>query len=588
MNMKAISMLLATAVLFGVATSALSVNIKVPVGQPTLQAATDAAFNLRSGGGPRATTIDAQGVDLAVSCERGEGRDTVLDGLTLTGGDPVIFNGGGMYNFNLGFAGCGPGIPPPPPSSARLPTPGGPEGPPNRADDHRRKHPDTPGPAPSPPGRRIVAYTWEPVPEAADRLVYAVKVDRRQFDVEQVAAQLAAMPPGHRAIRLWKWAHPDLTRHPADLCRGPNAGTTGFWYPQPSAGLRVVRSRWEAFLDQLSAAGAPLDEVIVDFEAGYSMWAMKEGHPAAIMADPRWRGITSYEAGELKDISRILDYKHSPDYLLWNAAAHRIVDKALQRAIYEPLRHRYPACRCSNFDSFRLLGKHVVPSIIGAHPQWFESDGFGSHEGPSAYGVIGDYTAGYIQRGDGPVGSSAYSAFLYHIKRIEAVEASSTRRLNVWVCSRNQKTPKPRPVLGTPYNDEILRHMVVRRHGLVLWNAGMGGNEQEMMQTNAVIADAAVQIGETGDALPNVTGWSDTIVHSATTGLPDMADGSNRIIRRFTLEFPDQPLRYRINDVTFTRYAEEGEVGLWVSHEEDDDFELVGATTRFVVEGICD
>ena len=126
------------------------------------------------------------------------------------------------------------------------------------------------GPPAPPPGDRIEAYTWEPVTKAADRLVYAIKVDRRRYDVRQLAAQLRSRPPGHRAIRLWKWADPDLTRHPADVCRLPDGTPTLYWYPQPTAGIRLVRSRWTIFLAELHRAGAPLDEVILDFERGYT------------------------------------------------------------------------------------------------------------------------------------------------------------------------------------------------------------------------------------------------------------------------------------------------------------------------------
>ena len=43
------------------------------------------AVVLRSSDGPAATTIDAQGADTAVTCDGGEGPDTVLDGFTITG-----------------------------------------------------------------------------------------------------------------------------------------------------------------------------------------------------------------------------------------------------------------------------------------------------------------------------------------------------------------------------------------------------------------------------------------------------------------------------------------------------------------------
>ena len=53
------------------------------------------AITLRSSEGPEATTIDAGGSGSVVTCNSGEGPDTVLDGFTITGGQ-----GSGMRNFN--------------------------------------------------------------------------------------------------------------------------------------------------------------------------------------------------------------------------------------------------------------------------------------------------------------------------------------------------------------------------------------------------------------------------------------------------------------------------------------------------------
>ena len=51
---------------------------------------------LHSSGGAEVTIIDAQETGSVVTCDSGEGSDTVLDGFTITGG--VAIFGGGMYN----------------------------------------------------------------------------------------------------------------------------------------------------------------------------------------------------------------------------------------------------------------------------------------------------------------------------------------------------------------------------------------------------------------------------------------------------------------------------------------------------------
>jgi hypothetical protein len=55
------------------------------------------------------------------------------------------------------------------------------------------------------------------------------------------------------------------------------------------------------------------------------------------------------------------------------------------------------------------------------------------------------------------------------------------------------------------------------------------------------------------------------------------------------LEFPDKPLRYRLGGRTHAKFPEPGEVGLWVTHQPDDKFKLLGKERhRFVVEGFWD
>jgi parallel beta-helix repeat protein len=64
-------------------------------------------ITVRSSDGPVVTIIDAQQAGSVVTCDSGEGPDTVLEGFTITGGNGTWFNcggapcrrGGGMYNF---------------------------------------------------------------------------------------------------------------------------------------------------------------------------------------------------------------------------------------------------------------------------------------------------------------------------------------------------------------------------------------------------------------------------------------------------------------------------------------------------------
>jgi hypothetical protein len=102
-------------------TVAMAATINVPVDQPTIQDAINAAITgdeivvapdtylekidflgkavtVRSSGGPFTTIIDASGLgDSVVKCVSGEGPATVLEGFTIRGGYAGL--GGGMYNL---------------------------------------------------------------------------------------------------------------------------------------------------------------------------------------------------------------------------------------------------------------------------------------------------------------------------------------------------------------------------------------------------------------------------------------------------------------------------------------------------------
>lgn len=63
------------------------------------------AVTLRSASGADVTIIDGQGLGSVVTCDNGEGQDTVLDGFTITGGAGTLICapncvrfGGGLYN----------------------------------------------------------------------------------------------------------------------------------------------------------------------------------------------------------------------------------------------------------------------------------------------------------------------------------------------------------------------------------------------------------------------------------------------------------------------------------------------------------
>lgn len=414
----------------------------------------------------------------------------------------------------------------------------------------------------------LFAYTWEPVTPAADRLVYACKVNLREYDVGEIHAAMNALPPGKRAIRIME--PPALTRHREDNCRLPDGTLTGFWYPEPKRGVEVVRDRMLALVRDMKQAGVPLDEVINDYEAGYQIQGRgfedHKAHLAAIQADPRFKGVHSLDADDLENLNRVLNFNFE-DSLVWDAVSRRIVDRALQEAIYEPLRRYYPDARCSNFHSHRLRRSLAIPDHNGRR-RWWESDGFGTHESMSAFGALRKKAAELPLRDGRPLGSGAYSALLHTIKLTEAVDHSSPRPLKVWFSPRDMPLPQNSPFTGTPYHDELVRHLCVRRYGLILFNGTVGHDDAMMLQTNSILSECAEHIGEHGTGRRHTTDWADEVIQSRT-------NNGDRIVARFTLEHPERGVRYSINGEQKQVFPKEGEVGVWISWEREDVFDLV-------------
>ena len=118
-NHQVLNQVLAGVAVFVVSSSAVADVLHVPGDYRTIQQAIDAAMDgdevevhpgtyfetinflgkairVRSSDGPEVTIIDGGGT--TVTCDSGEGPDTVLDGFTVTGGSGIF--GGGMLNLN--------------------------------------------------------------------------------------------------------------------------------------------------------------------------------------------------------------------------------------------------------------------------------------------------------------------------------------------------------------------------------------------------------------------------------------------------------------------------------------------------------
>ncbi|MBI5834659.1 MAG: hypothetical protein HZB16_20360 [Armatimonadetes bacterium] len=319
----------------------------------------------------------------------------------------------------------------------------------------------------------IHAYSWSPVPDEVRHITPMLWV-RRDSKPAELAAQTAARPEGRRVLFSWD-LHRDLLEHPDDVCRTADDQPTtqrGVW---PEHGVKAVRARFEQFFAEFKAAGGQLDLFVLDFEGGYSNWSIggadKADRYRAIAADPRFEEL-AIRLG-FNDLMTVANYTSGRNYLRWNAVLGANVDKALEEAVFAPIRRLFPAARACNYGSYAMTERNAVPDING-HMQYTLGQGVGTHQSSDFYcglGQVGDKTLA----GTRPLGRSPFAGMLRSLNQLRAMQRSSARPIMPWVAWPRYAGDGPGapvvPIAGTPYYRELVLHLALAGcDTMLLWN----------------------------------------------------------------------------------------------------------------------
>jgi hypothetical protein len=332
---------------------------------------------------------------------------------------------------------------------------------------------------------RFEAFSWVHVPNSLCRWSSANVTTMVEIapwtSIPEAARQLNALPAGNRWVMLFIVTD-DMANHPKDRCiresvelrtsyvssepvvRAPSqpkatsAGrvrnpatpktaptlvpvtkrvvvrtVTPFRGPWMEHGVAETRNRIAVIMNGLKAAGAQVDGVIVDNETTLDAthFMGKPGSLSAIQSDPRWPALAR-ELG-LPAVVTGMSWG-SPLYFAWTKAMASRFDKALNDAVYGPIRAAFPKATVSNYCSGNIAASHAWPDING-HVDVRTTAGFGSHDSHEFYGWMAPGRLGKVTVGTAE--SPQWVSLRLEVFKIRGMAASSSRPKHAWIGAKS-------------------------------------------------------------------------------------------------------------------------------------------------------
>lgn len=332
---------------------------------------------------------------------------------------------------------------------------------------------------------RFEAFSWVHVPNSLCRWSSANLTTMVEIapwtSIPEAARQLNALPAGNRWVMLFIVTD-DMANHPKDRCiretvelrtsyvsSGALGGTasqtkvtsaggarkpatpklaprlvpvtnrvvvrqvTPFRGPWMEHGVAETRSRIAAIMNGLKAAGAQVDGVIVDNETTLDAthFMGRPGSLWAIQSDPRWPSLAR-EMG-LPAVVTGMSWG-SPLYFQWTKAMASRFDKALNDAVYGPIRAAFPKAAVSNYCSGNIAASHAWPDLNG-HVDVRTTAGFGSHDSHEFYGWMAPGRLGKVAVGS--VESPQWVSLRLEVFKVRGMAASSTRPKHAWIGAKS-------------------------------------------------------------------------------------------------------------------------------------------------------
>ena len=330
---------------------------------------------------------------------------------------------------------------------------------------------------------RFKSWTWSPIDSTkTDYMVsgawFAQNASWLEKDPVKLAATMKSRPAGERILFLFWDLTSDIAHNPADkiqtVASTPSGTSSEVSSPWMDNGIGIVRQRMEQFLAAFTNAGGVLDAVIIDNETNLS-WHHGFGNAAqnaAIESDPRFPALAA-ELGfdDLDSIGNL-----TPKWIRWNAVLGGRFDAAMQTAVYEPIRARFPNAVVSNYESFSMNSNNQSPWCTGT-PDLRTTQGFGTHDTHSYYGIVTPSLGAFKFDSVNPVGIDQFSGFRLQVNRWRACDLASNRPMQAWISLAHNACDEygPSTVLtlqDSTYYGEMIFHLGIQGcETFLCWNS---------------------------------------------------------------------------------------------------------------------
>lgn len=167
----------------------------------------------------------------------------------------------------------------------------------------------------------------------------------------------------------------------------------------------------------------------------------------------------------IKDINKVIDWRRGTDYLRWNALMGKLMDRAFNHGLFEPVAKLYPEVKSSNYGGYIVTENNAVSDLNG-HLQ-FSLAHSGTHNSTSFYEHIGALAN---QRLDGKeaYGRSPFAVLRWHLNTMRAAIRSSGDPIMPWVSNKQYGKSVFR---DNPYYEELIYHLALSgADGFLYWN----------------------------------------------------------------------------------------------------------------------
>ncbi len=306
--------------------------------------------------------------------------------------------------------------------------------------------------------------------------------------VDRVAQELRQAPKGRRALHLWYYRDGLLT-DPSDKVPQLASGVRTPW---PTNAETRIRTQWTNALAALATAGAKPEVIILDNEepGHLTNWHLTSAQISILMDDARFNdallmSTTSSVSSVVKPYigATYAGPQSGAGYLAWNLVIQSIANQAIDRAIWQPARARFPDIKGSNYQGSKIsVGE--ASSDFNGHAQPLNNR-FGTASAPALYGLLdgaarycsidpSDRTRLRLGAGGTPIGKSAWLAFLMDVQVGRSVRRSDATPMHPWIASPSWRGDTEGTAcykMDARYYDEMVRHIaLLRTETFMLWN----------------------------------------------------------------------------------------------------------------------